>query len=1029
MSDNQHPESIFAEARQLSDAAEREAYLEQACGDDPSLRHFVEALLKADADDDGVLAETEDADAPGGEIERIFAMQKRWRKLAATASDTIERLKKRGERPRYKIVGEFARGGMGAILRVWDRDLRRTLAMKVVLGQGEPQQGDTPPVDERTLGRFVDEAQITGQLDHPGIVPVHEIGIDKDGQVFFTMRLVQGIDLRKVFEQLREGEADWTQTRVLGVILKVCEAMAYAHSKGVIHRDLKPANIMVGRFGEVYVMDWGLAYIRGTSDSKDVRIQPPDASLISRVLTDRREGLPADSPLLTMDGDVVGTPAYMSPEQACGDTAAMGAESDVYSLGAVLYELLVGHMPYVPPNAKINAYALWALMQIEPPPPAAKLAPKAPEELVAICEKAMARERGERYQDMGAMADDLRAFVEGRVVGAHRTGAVIEFKKWVARNRGLAMASLAAMVIAVAGLSVTLYVLSRGKAELMEQNGVLELARQEAADHLAVALIETRKAEREREHAQVARSLRLVDIAQRKNDEHDHGTALLLALEAAPLDLDDADRRIVQEVHGELFSALDGLREVRGYQHDAGQSIGVRVGPNEERFVLQPKLDPAVLLDRDGDVVATLGGPTHVAKHVAFAADGQRIATASEDGTARVWDNDGRELLVLPCNLLSEAGVRHVAFSPDGSRIVTSGTDGVARIWSREGEELSALRKHGTAVQSAGFGPDGTRLFTIADRETKLWLADGTEVGSMATRRAYQSAPWFTGDGKWLLVSGMEGPCLWATDGSRCLKLDLPPAFMDPPVWGVNLAMDPQGTRIVGWRERHVRIWETSGVVVGDYEVEPAPTERVQVFCLAYSDDGRQIALGLGSGDGVLLDCDGKELARLPGKPRDNRMPNIWHVDFRGDGELIAMSGAHQVTLWDGAGRKHLVLKGHDAPHLSYFTPDGLGVLSTTETGAKLWSLESVVGRWHRENGKPLKLDRNGNEIFGSSDFAEAVELGHRVAPRVLTPKERELYYLGASRGARLPRSERRKKRDFMKEISPSRRVEEADGR
>jgi serine/threonine protein kinase len=149
--------------------------------------------------------------------------------------------------------------------------------MKVVLGHGDPGKGETPPVDEKTLGRFVEEAQVTGQLDHPGIVPVHEIGVDAEGRVYFTMRLVQGDDLRAVFEQLRAGQGGWTQTRVLGVILKVCEAMAFAHAKGVIHRDLKPANIMVGRFGEAYVMDWGLARVLDREDERDIRVRaPPD---------------------------------------------------------------------------------------------------------------------------------------------------------------------------------------------------------------------------------------------------------------------------------------------------------------------------------------------------------------------------------------------------------------------------------------------------------------------------------------------------------------------------------------------------------------------------------------------------------------------------------------------------------------------------------------------------------------------------------------------------------------------------------
>jgi eukaryotic-like serine/threonine-protein kinase len=157
---------------------------------------------------------------------------------------------------RYRLLGEVGRGGMGTVLKVWDADLRRPLAMKVVLGRDAESSGQTPPVDPRTLGRFLEEAQVTGQLDHPGIVPVHELGLDSEGRVYFTMRLVRGRELKAIFGLVETRAEGWTLSRTLGVLLRVCEAMAFAHDKGVVHRDLKPSNVMVGRFGEVYVMDW-----------------------------------------------------------------------------------------------------------------------------------------------------------------------------------------------------------------------------------------------------------------------------------------------------------------------------------------------------------------------------------------------------------------------------------------------------------------------------------------------------------------------------------------------------------------------------------------------------------------------------------------------------------------------------------------------------------------------------------------------------------------------------------------------------
>jgi serine/threonine protein kinase len=227
---------------------------------------------------------------------------------------------------RYEVHGEVNRGGMGSILRVTDRGLQRTIAMKVVLGPGVTSESGAA-VDPRSLDRFLDEAHVTGQLKHPGVVPVHEIGISNDGQPYFTMRLVRGRDFEWVLEQVDSHAEGWTRTRALGVLLRVCETMAFAHDRGVIHRDLKPANVMVGAYGEVYVMDWGLAKVvereasNGTGPADDGNVAPA---------------------LVTLQGDVFGTPAYMPPEQARGEVASLDRRSDVYAVGAMLYALLAG---------------------------------------------------------------------------------------------------------------------------------------------------------------------------------------------------------------------------------------------------------------------------------------------------------------------------------------------------------------------------------------------------------------------------------------------------------------------------------------------------------------------------------------------------------------------------------------------------------------------------------------------------------------------------------------------------------------
>src|SRR5262249_45652128 len=229
--------------------------------------------------------------------------------------------------PGYEVLEELGRGGMGVVLRVYDPDLSRTLAVKVPLDRlrGQPD----------LLARFLEEAQITSQLDHPGIPPVHGVGRLDDGRPFFAMKLVKGRTLADHL-QARPGPPGGLP-RWLAVFRKLCEVIAYAHSQGVIHRDLKPANVMVGAYGEVQVMDWGLAKVlRGEAD------QPREPAGGSRVRTLRTivRGVSSQT------GDVAGTLAYMAREQARGEGDRLDERCDVFGLGAILCEILTGQPPY-----------------------------------------------------------------------------------------------------------------------------------------------------------------------------------------------------------------------------------------------------------------------------------------------------------------------------------------------------------------------------------------------------------------------------------------------------------------------------------------------------------------------------------------------------------------------------------------------------------------------------------------------------------------------------------------------------------
>jgi serine/threonine protein kinase len=348
--------------------------------------------------------------------------------LEAEDEAAPETRKPGSNRERYVYEGEIGRGGMGAVYRVRDNDLRRTLAMKVAHANAESEPTEGEP---SLLDRFLEEAQVTGQLDHPGIVPLHELGIDAKGRVYFTMKLVRGRHLGEVFELAKQHREGWSRERILIVLVRVCEAMAYAHAKGVVHRDLKPANVMTGRFGEVYVMDWGLAKVRGRSERKK-----RTSSTVSFVATRRtsESGDASRGAMETSHGTVFGTPAYMSPEQARGEIELVDERSDVYSIGAILYHHLVGHAPYAHGGTRVSGEEVLRRLLEGPPPTSKELAPDAPPELTAICDRAMAREPEARYATTHAIADDLRSFLVGRPVSALPLGPVARTVRWCRRN-------------------------------------------------------------------------------------------------------------------------------------------------------------------------------------------------------------------------------------------------------------------------------------------------------------------------------------------------------------------------------------------------------------------------------------------------------------------------------------------------------------------------------------------------------------------------------------------------------------------
>jgi WD40 repeat protein/tRNA A-37 threonylcarbamoyl transferase component Bud32 len=311
---------------------------------------------------------------------------------------------------RYEQIAEHARGGLGRIVRAVDRRLGRTVAVKELLRR-----------DDSHEARFMREALITARLEHPGIVPVHEAGRWPNGDPYYVMKLVEGRTLKELMAQ-HHGLRD--RIGLLPHVIAVADAVGYAHSEGVIHRDIKPSNVIVGAFGETIVVDWGLA-----RDSKHEIAEPTAEDLLAH-----------GSGVSTVSGKIVGTPAYMAPEQARGDL--VDPRADVYAIGAVLYELLAGKAPH----ADDTPEAVLDRVLAGPPVALATSAPNVPTELADIVGKAMAREPADRYANATVLAEDLRRFQTGKLVSAHAYTPWAIVRKKVAQHRGVVAVAVASAV-------------------------------------------------------------------------------------------------------------------------------------------------------------------------------------------------------------------------------------------------------------------------------------------------------------------------------------------------------------------------------------------------------------------------------------------------------------------------------------------------------------------------------------------------------------------------------------------------------
>jgi len=729
----------------------------------------------------------------------------------------------------YELTAEIARGGMGVVYRARQDSLDREVALKMILvGHW---------ASDAQVERFRLEARASARLDHPHIVPILELG-EHEGWHYFTMKLIDGEDLAR---QMSAGQ--WPaedragQERIARLVQQVATAVHFAHQRGILHRDLKPTNILVDRAGTPFVTDFGLAkLIEETSD-------------------------------VTHTSAILGTPAYMAPEQAAGRTADITVAADIYSLGAVLYELLGGRPPH---RADTPLETIRRVVETEIIP-LRRLNPTVDADLATICGKCLRREPGDRYGSAQELADDLGHWLRHEPVRARAVTLLERSRYWARRSP------------VTAGLSGTLALVILLTAIT---SSVLAVRMREARDEARVNANENRR--------------RLV------------GLLVKAGLNAAN--------------SGDPVSSLPWL--VAALKTDAGDAERERPHRTRIASVLQslPELRALWFHDR-------------LIQHAAFSADGTKAATASYDGTVRVWDTaTGLEIGAPRVHTNTGIGITllfHVAFSPDGTRIVSAGNRD-ARIWDvASGRMLGPPLVHSNEVRFASFSPDGGRVMSASlDRTVRLWnTASGEPIGEPMRHDAGLLTATWSPDGRFVAAGGRDRLVkLWRTDNFQVQA--------STPVHAgeiTHVEFAPDGNHFVtASRATTVRVWRTETAAEVAVLKSPGAIRHAR-----FSPDGNRLLTSSVDHTARIWDWrTGREMLALPHAFE----PVVW-VNWSADGERAMTAGPNRIRVWDTRSGEPVtppMLHSHTLTH-GELSADGLLALGVSLDGsARLWKLPEI---------------------------------------------------------------------------------------
>jgi eukaryotic-like serine/threonine-protein kinase len=711
---------------------------------------------------------------------------------------------------RFPIVRPHARGGLGEVFVALDPELDRHVALKEL----RAYHAHDPASQER----FLREARVTGRLEHPGIVPVYGLGRHADGRPYYAMRFIEGETLGRAIERFHASEGlprnkpverEVAFRRLLRSVVDACNAVAYAHSRGVVHRDLKPDNIMIGRFGETLVVDWGIA-----KPFADPAGEAAEGTSLDPI---------AEDPSLTRPGSAIGTPQYMSPEQAMGELDRVGPASDVYSLGATLYCLLVGHGPFS--TGDIAEVLQRVGRGIFPAP--RRLRRSIDPTLEALCLKAMATRPEDRLATPLALAEGIEAWMADVRYRGEQEQAAHEVKRSMARLCIERAHNLFGRQMTGEGMLW----LARALENLPpDAPGLDRVVRTSLAGwHAGAKLLERSLA-----HGSVVHGLAFGPEGHSLATICADRLALLWDLAtgaplSTPMIHDGAIHAIAFHPAGTMLAtacedgclcrwdAVAGSCLGDSIRHEAPVAV-VRFSPDGSTIATASRADFPCLWDartgRSIDATSPAGHDAHVLD-IAFHPDGTLLAASGDDG--QVWFRETATGRRLDATLRHDAAVPALAFGPDGRSLLTGCRDGRARLWDVSGWNLLAEFPHQAEVGRVAVSPAGRSVATAChDGTARLWdLASGKPIGEPLAHRARVDCLAFNHDGSTVATGSQDGSGrLW--DAATGLPIG-PPLEHRGALHA--MAFSPDGRRLAtACSDGQARCWRVPAPIAGSAE-------------------------------------------------------------------------------------------------------------------------------------------------------------------------------------------------------------------